>query len=390
MQSRSGWVLAVALFAMGPIAGYAPLGFAPLLHMTGLGCLIAYRLDHRKWPIPTGPVVLPLCLLAAWMTLTWAWTTAPHAAAIKVPELLAIGLSGLIVPVAVHDLPDGDARRVQNGLLWGLPLGLLICFGDMVAGSPLKMLHWRWDTVPVNAYDREIIVLGLLLFPAALIATNRGYKWPAIGALMAYTFGILFLQSHSGMVGMVLGLAALAVAWRFPICMRMALSATCVAGFALCIPVAFLLWNLGADHWDGLQFSFRHRVQIWHFTADRIMLHPLIGLGLESSRNIPLDGLAPGFISLDHDNPPLHPHNCFLQVWLELGAIGVALTLAVLMRTIATFKILPQPALAYTLAISVAYLAIATFAFGIWQGWWMAILAFIAPLMAISRKQLTT
>jgi O-antigen ligase len=372
---------------MGPVAGLAPLGFAPLLHVTGLATLIAYRIDHQRWPLPRGPVVLPLCLLAAYMALSCLWTTAPSFAWIKLPELTAIAASGLIIPVAIRDLPPGDFTRLQNALLSGLLFGLLISAGDMAAGSPIKSLHWRWASVPVNAYDREIITLGLLLWPAALILYNRNRKWIAVTGLVAYTTGILFLQSHSAMAGMALGLATLGVAARIPILVRRGIVAIDWLGFALCMPVAFLLFRLGADQWPGLQFSFRHRVQIWHFTAGRILQHPLFGLGLEGSRHIPTADLAPGFISLDHDNVPLHPHNVFLQIWLELGIAGVLLTGFFIQRLLQASDAIPPPARAFTLAIAVAFLVIASVAFGIWQGWWMAILALIAPLMMIAGRK---
>jgi O-antigen ligase len=188
------------------------------------------------------------------------------------------------------------------------------------------------------------------------------------------------------MVGMMLGLMALAVSARFPTLVRRGLMGLAGLGFVACIPIAFALSHYGADHWDSLQFSFRHRIQIWNFTAERILHWPFFGLGLESSRNIPVGDLAPGFLSLAQDKPPLHPHNMFLQLWLELGSIGCAIAFAVIARILCAIQYLRNPSTAFTAAAATAVLAIASFAFGIWQGWWLALMALLAIFLLTAAR----
>ncbi len=387
MPNRTGLVLRGACFAAGPVAGLDPLGFAALLHVTGFLTLIAYRTEHGRWPVPRFPVVVPLCLLLAYLAASCLWTRSPDHAWIKLIELAALAASAVIVPVAIRDMPASQARAAQTALLCGLGLGLVLCFGDIAAGGPIKRLHWRWPDLPVNAYDREIISLGLMLWPATLIAFRRGWRIPAVVTLVVYSVGILFLQSHSAMVGMVLGLVALCLAARFPSSVLRVLMLTAALGFILCIPVAFALSHYGADHWDNLQFSFRHRVQIWNFTAGRILHWPLFGLGLESSRNIPVSDLAPGFLSLAQDKPPLHPHNMFLHIWLELGGVGCAIAFATIARVLCAVGYLTMPSRAFTLAAATAVLTIASFAFGIWQGWWLALIGLLASFLLIAARE---
>ena len=384
MRSKTGMVLCASAFAAGPIAGLAPLGLAALLHVTGLLSLVAYRIDHKRWPVPRYPVVLPLCVLLVYLAASCLWTTAPSHGWVKLVELTALAASAVVVPVAVRDMPAGDTKAVRTLMLYGWGVGFALCFGDLAAGGPIKRLHWRWPTLPVNAYDREIIALGLLLWPAALVAFRRGGRIPAVVALAAYTIGILFLQSHSAMAGMVLGLAVLALSTRFPATVRGCMMAVVAAGFLACVPVAFLMSHYGADHWDMLQFSFRHRVQIWSFTAERILHWPFFGLGLDSSRNIPVADLAPGFLSLAADKPPLHPHNMFLQLWLELGGVGCAIAFAVIARVLCATRYVQPPSQAFVMAASAAVLTIASFAFGIWQGWWLALISLLAIFLLVA------
>ena len=385
MSSSTTRVLQVSYFLAGPIAGLQPLGFAPLLFATAFALLLAYRVDHGQWlPLPRrNPALVALIAAGCYINLSCLWSTDQADAHPKFLELLLMGISGTMILRVAEELRPVSVLKLQNALLGGLAIGLLTCFGDMAFDGPIKLMHRRWATV--NAYDREIISLGLLLFPAALIGFRRGYKWIALTLLAAYTGGILFLQSHSAMAGMIFGLAALAVGFYRPRIVRLGLCAGFILGLLACIPVAFYLQHLGLDQ-SKLQFSFRHRVQIWSFTAERILHRPLFGYGLDGSRAIPTSDLAPGFLPLGHDHPEPHPHNIFLQIWLELGVVGVILTGAFVVQLIQHSASLPRRTQVFMLAMGTAWLTIATFAFGVWQGWWLALLAYLIMLVLIAGR----
>ncbi len=382
-------MLAVCVL-IGPVCGLAPLGLAPLLHAMGLGLLLAYRADHRRWPVPDRRIALAIGALAGWIVLSCLWANARLLAWEKLPEVLAIAAWALIVPSAVRDMPVKDAALASRALTFSIIAGLILCFGDIALGSPIKRLHWRWSDVPVNAYDREIVSFAVFLWPAALVRFRDGHPRSAFFLLGFYAIAILSLQSHSAMLGMMLGLGVLGLAWKYPAAARQGLQGLCAAGFALCIPVGLLLQKYGFDQRAGLQSSFRDRVQIWHFTADRILNWPLAGLGFEGSRAIPVGDLPPNFLPLQHDVPPLHPHDLFLQIWLELGFIGACIALFVMSKLLAAISRLAPPAGNFMLAGVTSYLAMAAFAFGIWQGWWLAALVLLVALTLLAAKDRDT
>jgi len=111
------------------------------------------------------------------------------------------------------------------------------------------------------------------------------------------------------------------------------------------------------------------RQQIWRFAAERALEKPVIGWGFEASERIP----NMGELSLQNPRPDKrivsgHPHNVFLQLWLELGIAGVALGGWFLLRLrdrIATP--LAQAALAYSLMP-------ALLSIGLWRPHTLAIL----------------
>ena len=79
------------------------------------------------------------------------------------------------------------------------------------------------------------------------------------------------------------------------------------------------------------------------------------------------------------DAIPLHPHNGPLQVWLELGAVGVLLVLGLLAAAWRATTRLERPlaaaAVAGTLVASSVPILVS---FSLWNTWWLAALGFAA------------
>jgi O-antigen ligase len=109
--------------------------------------------------------------------------------------------------------------------------------------------------------------------------------------------------------------------------------------------------------------SWVERLDIWRFTAAEIVQNPLRGYGLDASR-----AFSPDI--------PVHPHDGALQLWLELGVIGVCLAALVVGWLIACLARLRDRTLqaAGAAALS-AYLVIGALSFGVWQEWWLALAA---------------
>ena len=102
--------------------------------------------------------------------------------------------------------------------------------------------------------------------------------------------------------------------------------------------------------------------------TDRILERPLFGWGLDSSRAFP-------------NAIPLHTHDAAMQLWLELGLPGAALTAAFFVWLIGRIDRLEandRPAAAAAAASLSAYLVVGALSFGAWQEWWLALGALAA------------
>ena len=81
---------------------------------------------------------------------------------------------------------------------------------------------------------------------------------------------------------------------------------------------------------------------------------------------------------------PLHPHNNFLEIWLELGLIGIITISIIWIKVILLgFKIRKK---SYIIGTGVCSLIITIFvisnlSFGVSQAWWMASIGLIFLLI---------
>ena len=199
----------------------------------------------------------------------------------------------------------------------------------------------------------------------------------AAGVAIAGIVAVALSVDDTAKLGLALGLViALLAYWRRRLVARVLVLVSVLAiVFAPLVLPQLAHKPALFDAIDDFKESAGHRLLIWSFTGNRIAEHPLLGWGLDSSRDIPGGKIV---IRPPHETwLPLHPHNAALQVWLELGGIGVfpfAAFFAVLWYRVAgaSWPRLYGAAAAASLA---AALTIAFLAYGVWQEWWLGTLA---------------
>ncbi len=73
-----------------------------------------------------------------------------------------------------------------------------------------------------------------------------------------------------------------------------------------------------------------------------------------------------------------HPHNFAIQVWFELGLVGVLLTAALIALAFRAIARIPEPIRAAALATAVAIWTVAFVSHGAWQAWWWCLVGLVA------------
>ena len=395
--------MGVLLWAMFPMTAAVLL---PLCTIAPVAWLLARR---RRLPLyPPGPATMALGLAAAYLAINATWSLSPDTAVNAVVLALLMVATLHIVLSTLPDLEPPPVNAMALGALVGLAAaGALLCF-EVFSDQLLRRLlirlvpalqpnpnHIATDgghALRLASYlpNASIGVLTLMLWPVALIAARLGplRVWKVPAAIAGVVIAAAVLASEHGTSQMAFvgaGLTFLLFRLR-PQLGRVLLMTGWVAAILLVVPVVSLLYGAEAYRASWLSLSARHRVVIWHATAEQIPNAPFLGAGIGSARVLreaaEREGAtAPG--TRFQLSPSLHSHNAYLQVWYEAGAVGALILLGLGLTVLRSLKRLSedvQPYLAATFAAGA--LLIAT-AYSIWAPWFMASLAMASIFAAL-------
>lgn len=388
---RTPWLNGVALFltVMTPLLAYiAPLGFAPLLALTGLLVLPGIRLTRAA-----APPLLILVALAAWAAISLSWSPA----AIDVSKLkgygdletltamklfLQVATYGAAV-VGLRGLADAGARRAATVLAYGMVALAVVAALDSLSGAAIyQKLHAmtgeaiRPDLAMVKV-SLSTYVLALLFWPAALILSRLSRRG-LIGLLvLATVVTSKICSSDACLVALGAGAAIWAMVYLVGRNGAKVLVGLVAAPFVLAPLAVLIAVETGFIAWlhKMVPASWDMRLNIWTFAADHIQNHPFRGWGLDASRTF-----GPAI--------PLHTHNAQLQVWLELGAIGAALAgvfFCWLAYGVVRLSERSRAEAAMAAGALVSYLVIGGLSFGVWQEWWLALGALTVIACGLAR-----
>ncbi len=137
----------------------------------------------------------------------------------------------------------------------------------------------------------------------------------------------------------------------------------------------FIFFYATQYDWSGLPESWMFRVDMWKSATHLIFERPLMGYGFGTSRLVEQTlGMDVAF--------QLHPHNGFLQLWVELGSLG-AFAASIMLLPIKTA--LNERSYHTNRLLLCTLSGWATFtlvSFGLWQTWWLATLFLTALIYA--------
>jgi O-antigen ligase len=371
--------LAVFFVLAGPVLALAPLGMAPLVIAAAVVATMTERIVNRRWPRLSGPALYLCVLFLAWCAISLAWDIDIRDGGRKLRDLILIfGSALLLLGIASETAPE-QRKRLAYALVFGGVIGLVVLAIETVFGFPIYRAVMGNSSPKLNDLlesKRSVDAMPLIVWPAALALERLRRPW--LGALLAVAFTVASfrLTASSSEVAMVVGVALLGFAALWTALARRLLIAGTLAAFILIIPAAIFFYDEGGATAHVLKYSARQRVEIWHFAAEQALHRPLFGYGLDASRFMPNGGAVSLFQTPDKPIIPLHPHDAFLQIWLELGIVGVALAAAILIAMLNATRSWPVSAARFALPAYAAAAIVAGLAFGIWQVWWLATLAF--------------
>jgi O-antigen ligase len=389
-RTPTGAVLAAVAVVLPPLGVLAPLGLAPLLAAAALALLV---IDWRGAVAALrefAGIAALLVALSLWAMLSALWSILPAHSLFEGLRLLAINAGGLVCLGAARALAPAERRRLGGAAVLGAVLATaLLLTARFIDLDLFQAMLSRAPDAPLTRFDRGATVLALALWPALAGCGARRSLAVALG--LAAGFAVLALVSAAAKLALVVGLVLLAAGYRWP---RLAAGALAIGLVSVAVLLPLVTPSASevvaihrAAPW--IKPSGIHRLLIWRFAADRIAERPLLGWGMDASRDLPGAHESAGKLVPGSDLPDfaeqlsLHPHNAALQWATELGAPGVLLCLAIVVSSLAGVArraALAPVERAVALAWAGSALAIGLLSYGAWQAWWLSALWLTATL----------
>lgn len=385
---------AILIAALPVVAVLAHRGYGPILLLMGLiaatraepwvkGPLRFLRPPRRDDPLAQAG--LASLVFGVWLLASTFWS--PAEGAFKNWSNFAFGL--LAAGVVVFEIERRSARENEASLLSrtfviGVVIAVLLLAFEAASGGLLRRLIPPEDPSPNREKDLIALARGVTalipsLFAVGAILAGRSHRPPLIfaGLFLVTLYAAAALSVTTNVAALLAGALAGFVGLRHPRLMLRAVALSIAAIFlfaplAAFLPVEALLEGPAAS----APASWQQRLFIWR-EGGRLALSCLpFGCGADYARHIWSLGEMARVPNLATPVPimPLHPHNAFLQIWMDLGVVGVGafMTACLAGAQALARSALTRTALAAAAAIMAATIVSALLEASLWQVWRIA------------------
>ena len=270
-------------------------------------------------------------------------------------------------------------------LLFGISIALIIFYIEKFSAGSITLFFRSLTAHNKNFYlsslDRGCALLSVLTWPILYMLIQDGKKALALFLYAMVLIMLLMSDSTAGLLGFImatigyilLNISKMKLAWLIKLSMIL---------YIIAMPIASKIENprhIGHEYGHIIPISHIHRLLIWNFVVNQGIQHPIIGQGIGTSKFTPIQEENKFFYKDEMLSPlPLHPHNNVLQIFLELGVIGLVLFGLYIWQILSSIKKRGGSWSAIANATFINYFVVGMVAFGIWQSWWM-----LAGLLAV-------
>ena len=384
--------LASALSIAAPRLAPAFLGLLGLVLIA-----LAWRQGARWRELARLRTLLFLLLaVSAYTLLSAVWSPVPGTSVEKAALFAAFSMLTLGAVSAIDRLEATELRLIASAVIAGTIVGAAYVMLEVLTEGritvtlmnllsvfrPENAKHVRIEDgvitdINMSRFNHHATMVILFLWPTLLLMkeTLAGLRRSLIGGLFLVLVVVaVFLSEHdSSQLAIIVSLIAWGLAKTWPRAVIRGMALLWCLGFVVIIPLVHLAYNAGLHKAESLPSSFRARIIIWDYTRERALNTPLIGIGAGATRveSKPRSKakLPPGFVFPRATGQ--HAHNIFLQTWFELGLVGAILFALLGAAAIVRILLLPPEVQPFAAASFAAFGVIASFAWSMWQTWWV-------------------
>jgi O-antigen ligase len=370
--------------------------FLPLIALALSVPVLRRRRGEWRQLFQPNTAFIAVLLVAIYIFLNATWAADQGAAFGAAALLLGLALFTLAASTAVAESDELQLRRAALAFTAGAFFGALFVLFELLTKGlitravmnaipllqPDSAKHVRFSNgevtkIKFSVFNRNVAIVMFNLWPGLLVlrTIEDGTRRAVLTALflLAVAVPVIISKHDSSQVALIGSTLVfiLACAWR-----RLVIRALAVlwcAAFILVLPVNFLAYKADLHLAPWLPTSARARVIIWEYTSERVLDHPWLGIGADSTPALKTPrGVAEqpkGYVL-----PRMtgwHAHSLFLQTWYELGVAGVILMAFAGAAVVLRISLLPFEAQPFAAATFAVFVAIAAFAWGMWQPWLM-------------------
>ena len=369
--------------------------FLPLIALALSVPVLRRRGEWRQLFQPNTAFIAVL-LVAIYIFLNAIWAADQGAAFGAAALLLGLALFTLAACTAIAESDELQLRRAALAFTAGAFFGALFVLFELLTKGlitravmnaipllqPDSAKHVRFSNgevtkIKYSVFNRNVAIVMFNLWPGLLVlrtiedGTRRAFLTGLF--LLAVAVPVIISTHDSSQVALIGSCLVFILAWTWRRPVIRALAVLWCAAFVLVLPVNFLAYKADLHLAPWLPTSARARVIIWEYTSERVLDHPWLGIGADSTPALKTPrGVAEqpkGYVW-----PRMtgwHAHSLFLQTWYELGVAGVILMAFAGAAVVLRISLLPFEAQPFAAATFAVFVAIAAFAWGMWQPWLM-------------------
>ncbi len=144
-----------------------------------------------------------------------------------------------------------------------------------------------------------------------------------------------------------------------------------------------LLINLSHSNIEWIrQSSGAARIGIWQETIKLIEQKPLIGYGNDALLYLTNNEMLKSSLFKAGELKVGHPHNAFLQIWLEYGLVGAALCSVLLVTISLRIAKLSNQVRSIAITLFATIVAVSMVSHGAWQSWWLGSIILVGTIVS--------
>ena len=369
--------------------------FLPLIALALSVPVLRRRGEWRQLFQPNTAFIAVL-LVAIYIFLNATWAADQGAAFGAAALLLGLALFTLAACTAIAESDELQLRRAALAFTAGAFFGALFVLFELLTKGlitravmnaipllqPDSAKHVTFSNGEVTkikylVFNRNVAIVMFNLWPGLLVlrTIEDGTRRAVLTGLflLAVAVPVIISTHDSSQVALIGSCLVFILAWTWRRPVIRALAVLWCAAFVLVLPVNFLAYKADLHLAPWLPNSARARVIIWEYTSERVLDHPWLGIGADSTPALktprevaeqPKGYVWPRMTGW-------HAHSLFLQTWYELGVAGVILMAFAGAAVVLRISLLPFEAQPFAAATFAVFVAIAAFAWGMWQPWLM-------------------